>query len=155
MVSALAWLLPAVVKCWLLVALIIVKNFLLNNRDMKVFTLKKRRDFLKAASELKAVVNGVVVQAAFTLPDNNNEDICFVGYTATKKLGKAHIRNRVKRRLRAAAQNVLPLNAVAGAKYVLIGRHNTADLNFAYLVKKLTEAIKDINSQINMKNEAK
>ncbi len=122
---------------------------------MKVFTIKKRRDFLKAASELKAVVNGVVVQAASSLPGDNNQNICYVGYTATKKLGKAHIRNRVKRRLRAAARAVLPVYAVAGTKYVLIGRHNTADLNFAYLTKKLTEAIKDINNQIATKNEAK
>lgn len=114
---------------------------------MKVFILKKRKDFVKAAKEFKAVANGVVLQAALSLSEGLN-DTCFVGYTATKKIGKANLRNRTKRRLRAAAALVLPQKALSGINYVLVGRHNTATLDFSYLVRRLSNAIDEINQQI-------
>lgn len=114
---------------------------------MKVFVLKKRKDFVEAAKEFKVVVNGIVLQAASNLSDMRQRG-CFVGYTATKKLGKAHIRNRTKRRLRAVAALVLPERGLIGVNYILIGRHNTTKLNFAYLTRKLAEAVEEINKQI-------
>ena len=115
---------------------------------MQVFTLKKRRDFLKAAKEFKVVTNAVILQAALNLSPQPFP-CCFVGYTATKKLGKAYIRNKTKRRLRAAVSIVFPSNALNGVNYVIIGRHNTNTLNFNYLVKKLEEALIAINQQIS------
>lgn len=114
---------------------------------MKVFTLKKRKDFIRAAKEFKVVTNGLVLQAALSLPAPKKE-CCFIGYTATKKIGKAHLRNRTKRRLRAAAAQIFPQMAIAGINYVLIGRHNTATLDFAYLARRMKEAVKEINQQI-------
>ena len=114
---------------------------------MKVFTLKKRKDFLKAAKGYKVVTNGLVLQAALSFP-MPEEKVCFVGYTTSKKIGKANIRNFVRRRFRAIVQKVLPDNALCGVDYVFIGRHNTADLNFDYLCKKAKNAIIEINQQI-------
>jgi ribonuclease P protein component len=45
-----------------------------------------------------------------------------VGFTCSKKVGNAVARNRAKRRLRAAAREVLPLLARPGWDYVLVGR---------------------------------
>ena len=115
---------------------------------MKVFILKKRKDFVEAAKGFKVVVNGVVLQAALNLSETPQKG-CFVGYTATKKIGKAYVRNRTKRRLRAAAAIILPEIGLAGVNYILIGRHNTAKLNFAYLTKKLKNAVEEINKQID------
>ncbi len=115
---------------------------------MKVLGLKKRKDFIRAAKEFKVVVNGMVLQAALNLL-SPNEDCCFVGYTATKKLGKAYLRNRTKRRLRAAAREILPALGLKGINYVFIGRHNTATLKFDYLVRRMKEAVTEINQQIN------
>ncbi len=114
---------------------------------MKVFTLKKRKDFLKAAKEFKVVTNGLVLQAALNL-SSSHQNCCFVGYTATKKLGKAHVRNKTKRRLRAAVSLVFGSNALVGVNYVVVGRHNTTMLDFSYLVKKMKEALLAINQQI-------
>ena len=115
---------------------------------MKVFTLKKRKDFLKAAKEFKVVTNGLILQAALSFRPSEHP-CCFVGYTATKKLGKAHVRNKTKRRLRAAVSLVFADNALDGVNYVVIGRHNTTKLNFDYLVKKLKDALETINQQIS------
>ena len=114
---------------------------------MKVFTLKKRKDFLKAAKGYKVVTNGLVLQAALSFPAPA-KDCCFVGYTTSKKIGKANVRNFVRRRLRAIVQKVVPDIGLSGIDYVLIGRHNTAELNFEYLYQKVRDAIVSINQQI-------
>ena len=119
---------------------------------MKVFTLKKRKDFLKAAKGYKVVTNGLVLQAALSFPVPKKE-CCFVGYTTSKKIGKANIRNFVRRRLRSIVQKTLPDNALSGIDYVLIGRHNTAGLNFEYLCQKVKNAIIEINQQIATKEK--
>lgn len=114
---------------------------------MKVFTLKKRKDFLKAAKGYKVVTNGLVLQAALSLP-NTKTECCFVGYTTTKKIGKANVRNFVRRRFRAIVQKIMTDNALSGVNYVFVGRHNTANLNFEYLCKKTKNAVIEINQQI-------
>lgn len=118
---------------------------------MDIFTLKKRKYFVEAAKGYKAVTNGLVIQAALNLPSKKGSfpgDACGVGYTATKKLGKAHIRNFVKRRLRVIARNLLRQYGLPGINYIFIGRHNTAELDFAYLQRKAEAAMHDINQQI-------
>jgi len=124
---------------------------------MKVFTLKKRKDFLKAAKGFKVVTNGLVLQAAFALPIPK-DDCCFVGYTATKKLGKANVRNKTKRRLRVAASMLMPKLGVCGASYVFIGRHNTTSLDFGYFMRKAEKAVVEINkalSEVSINNDKK
>jgi ribonuclease P protein component len=114
---------------------------------MKVFILKKRKDFLKAAKGYKVVTNGLILQAALSF-FADKKDCCFVGYTTSKKIGKATVRNFVRRRLRAIVQKVMPENALAGVNYVLVGRYNTAELNFEYLSNKIKNAVIEINQQI-------
>ncbi len=117
---------------------------------MKVLTLKKRKDFIRAANGYKAVTNGLVLQAALSF-NKNIHDTCFVGYTATKKIGKAVERSFAKRRLREIARKILQKDAITDVNYVFIARHNTTTLNFAYMLKKAEVALAEINSQIKAK----
>lgn len=64
-----------------------------------------------------------------------------VGYTVTKKIGNAVVRNRIKRRFRALAREILPVSGVAGADHVLIGRPDGMNRDFAQLKADLTKAL--------------
>jgi ribonuclease P protein component len=68
-----------------------------------------------------------------------------VGFTVTKKVGGAVIRNRLKRRLRALAREHLPSLGVAGADHVLIGRSGGIERDYTLLGQELVRALKKVH----------
>ncbi|CUS46386.1 Ribonuclease P protein component [hydrothermal vent metagenome] len=64
-----------------------------------------------------------------------------IGYTVTKKIGNAVVRNRMKRRLRALARDLLPESGIRGADHVLIGRNGGIERDFAQLRADLAKAL--------------
>ena len=64
-----------------------------------------------------------------------------VGFTVTKKIGNAVVRNRMKRRFRAMARDLLPDLGIAGADHVLIGRAGGVERDFATLTAELRKAL--------------
>jgi ribonuclease P protein component len=64
-----------------------------------------------------------------------------VGFTVTKKIGGAVVRNRMKRRLRALARDILPTGGFAGADHVLIGRAGGLERDYSLLRQDLTRAL--------------
>jgi ribonuclease P protein component len=64
-----------------------------------------------------------------------------VGFTVTKKIGGAVVRNRMKRRFRALARELLPTAGIAGADHVLIGRAGGVERDFAALKSELSKAL--------------
>ena len=68
-----------------------------------------------------------------------------VGFTATKKIGNAVVRNRVKRRLRALARLMLAGQARPGHDYVLIGRAPTFSRAYPDLENDLSSALKRLH----------
>lgn len=92
----------------------------------KFLILKKRKDFLRAAKEITMVSKTVVLQAAPSLVASKEEtNKARIGFTATKRLGKANVRNRTKRRLRAIMREVFDKCALNNVDYVLVGRYDT------------------------------
>lgn len=67
-----------------------------------------------------------------------------VGFTASRKVGGAVVRNRAKRRLRAAAAHILPDAGRPGTDYVLIARAATAARPFAALLDDLETALRRV-----------
>ena len=63
------------------------------------------------------------------------------GFTVTKKIGNSVVRNRLKRRLRALARDLLPEAGVTGADHVLIGRSDGLTRDFAALTADLRKAL--------------
>ena len=123
---------------------------------VKVLILKKRKEFVRAAKGLKMVFPSFILQAAQSLsaPYKPQGDYCFLGYTATKKIGKAFLRNRTKRRLRAAAAEIFPKYGKAGTDYVLIGRYSTAGADFKKMKNDMRIALVRIHKAADNKGNA-
>jgi ribonuclease P protein component len=117
---------------------------------VKVSRLEKRADFLRLAKGRKCVTEGLVLQMQ-AAPDGGQG--LRAGFTATKKLGSAVVRNRTKRRLREVARQILPLLAKPGFDYVLIGREATAARPFAHLVEDLKLALSRVHASRPKKAE--
>lgn len=69
-----------------------------------------------------------------------------VGYTASRKVGGAVQRNRARRRLRAAAGQIIPAHAKAGFDLVLIARGATVKRPFRALLEDLKAALKRVGA---------
>ena len=104
-------------------------------------TLARRPDFLAAARARRQSRPGMTVQARRRDPAEPATGIR-VGFTCSKKVGNAVARNRARRRLRAAAREVVPGLGRPGWDYVLIGRPEiTAARPFALLCEDLATAL--------------
>ncbi|HLN25451.1 MAG TPA: ribonuclease P protein component [Patescibacteria group bacterium] len=116
--------------------------------------LKRRAEFLRiAALRKKWAAPGLILQAApaidVTPPSGGAfvpEPSLRVGFTCSKKVGNSVARNRAKRRLRAAAAEILPRLAVPGFDYVLIGRQETLRRPYALLLQDLQTALKRVGT---------
>jgi len=100
--------------------------------------LTRRAEFLRAAAKgRKAPMRGVVLQA---LP-RDDQGPARLGFTVTRKIGNAVIRNRTRRRLKEAARLVLAERTVSGVDLVLVGRAATRGRDFADLKDDLRRAL--------------
>lgn len=103
--------------------------------------LRKRRDFLAAAKAGRAGVSVLSLQGR----DRSDGGDIRVGFTVTKKNGNAVVRNRIRRRLRAAAGMVLPEAGRPGHDYVLIARAEALRAPFPDLVSDLGRALRKLH----------
>lgn len=78
--------------------------------------------------------------------DTTDESGIRVGFTVTRKVGGAVVRNRAKRRLRAAVETVMPTHAAPGRDYVVIGRAKTNARPFSDLIGDLEQAMRKLNA---------
>ena len=100
--------------------------------------LLARRDFLRVAdARRKFVAPGLILQVAAGDPGMRR-----VGFTASKKVGGAVVRNRARRRLRAAVKAVMGPHARDGFDYVLIARGTTPDRPYALLLADLEAGLR-------------
>jgi ribonuclease P protein component len=120
-------------------------------KNLKLDRLKKRSDFVLAAQKgdkwvAKSVVTQCLQQEPHITPAAAlTKNIC-CGFTATKKLGNAVIRNRVKRRLRAAAHDALHgatfCDQTQRHNLVFIGRAETLTLPYDQIVRDIRWSLK-------------
>lgn len=67
-----------------------------------------------------------------------------IGFTATKKLGGAVVRNRCKRRLRATCDEVIDGFETKGIQLVMIARQEAMTRDFVQLTKDLNWALRKL-----------
>ena len=119
----------------------------------EIIKLNNRNEFLYVSKfGEKAISDSIVLQVAkqkLITKENRKKDTIRLGYGITKKIGNAVIRNKIKRRLRAAVRNVLIENAKPGYDYVFIGRKKTVDYPFDKLNSELIRLLKKTNTWKN------
>jgi len=104
--------------------------------SLTVSRLKNRADFLRARDGSKAHEKAFVLQL---IPTTDSTDLR-VGYTVTKKVGNAVVRNRIKRRLREAIRQMSLPEKLSGHDAVFIARREALDIPFENLICDITGA---------------
>src|SRR5438045_9361417 len=108
--------------------------------------LKTRADFLRvAAGRRRAVRPAFIVQAAPQPTEEVSGTSVRVGFTASRKVGNAVVRNRAKRRLRAIAAEVLPQRGPPGTDYVIVARATPSERPYPDLVADLETALRPLD----------
>lgn len=124
----------------------------------KLGRLKVRAEFLRLAGcGRKAASPGLILQAAPRPCDDKGgvsdssvktiqPRLPRIGFTCSRKVGNAVARNRAKRRLRAAADQVLAEFARPDYDFVIIGRQETLVRPFALLLQDLLGSLKRVGA---------
>lgn len=106
-------------------------------------TIKARADFLRVRGGAKWNTPGFLIEGK---PAREPGPPRF-GFTATKKLGNAVVRNRIRRRLKEAVRKAQSHLAVAGYDYVVVARPPAMDLPFERLVQDFETGLKRIHGK--------
>jgi len=116
----------------------------------KLGVLKKRSEFLFVREGRYQARGSIVIQAR----ENPESSHIRVGFTATKKVGNAIIRNRAKRRMRSVALETLPKLGQKGTDYVFIARNSTPTTPYDALVGDAQKALSSL-AQMTKKSSKK
>lgn len=101
--------------------------------------LRRRAEFLRVAAKgRKAATHGLVLQAL----NREDQGPLRIGFTVTKKIGNAVVRNRTRRRLKEAARLELAGQQISGVDLVLIGREATRGREFFELRDDFRRALR-------------
>jgi ribonuclease P protein component len=100
--------------------------------------LTERKFYLAANAGKRVPMPGFVLLVRVR---DDSDPMMRIGITVSKKVGNAVIRNRMKRRFRMLAREVLPAEGLSGADHVLIGRNSGIERDYATLRAELVKAL--------------
>jgi len=113
----------------------------------RLLRLRKRPDFLRAATGVKWVAPAFVLQAFRRIPPDSNGPR--LGFTASRRVGGAVSRNFARRRLKEATRTVFAAKARAGTDYVLIARGTTCRHGFQLILADLDRALHMVHKRLD------
>lgn len=100
--------------------------------------LKKRSEFLAVRRGEKRRGRLFLLEVL----DRADGDVPRVGFTVTKKVGNAVVRNRVRRRLKEATRVHAADDMTTGSDYVIVGRREVLNASFDDLKRELSRRIR-------------
>ena len=109
--------------------------------------LVRRSQYLRVARARKYIVSkGLILQFEIKDP-NEGGNKHRVGFTASKKVGNAVVRNRARRRLKSVVNDVLTSREEQPLDLVLIGRANTLKRSYDELLSDFRFALKSARTR--------
>ncbi|PNG25895.1 ribonuclease P protein component [Methylocella silvestris] len=108
--------------------------------------LKRRADFVRAAKGKRFHAKGFTLQAVERSESERAPAPPRFGFTVTKKVGGAVVRNRIRRRFKEALRTAEALPARPCRDYVIVARIEALRLAFATMQVELSRAIDKIES---------
>lgn len=122
-------------------------------------TLKKRAEFLRLRGGARFATAAFVLETKPRPPAKNAEapdpGVPRFGFTITKAIGNAVMRNFIRRRLKAAIAEVAPDAARSSHDYVLIARLAASKRPFPDLKKDLEQAFQRVHHPASEKRRVK
>ena len=118
----------------------------------KQHRLRKSRDFAAARREGRSWADRMLVLIA-RRTDNPH---CRFGFSVSKRLGNAVVRNRIKRRLREVARLELLPRIESGWDFVVIARKDAADADYRRLnhsLRRLFQRAKLLTAESSASSE--
>lgn len=115
--------------------------------------LRRRAEFQRVARGRRKALDAFTLQTVRRHADQEGPGCPRVGFTVTRKIGNAVVRNRVRRRLKEALRAARPLEVEADHDYVLIARRDALARSFAALVEDLRHAFRAIGRKAGSRNE--
>src|SRR4029079_415863 len=110
----------------------------------RLVTIRKLADFLAANGGRRVPTPGFIL----LVRDRRDSDPTMrVGFTVTKKIGGAVVRNRMKRRFRALAREIVAAEGFPGSDHVMIGRDKGVERDFDLLRSELNGALDKLRSR--------
>lgn len=118
---------------------------------MALTTLKKRSEFLRVRGGRRWSSHAFVLEARSRPEDAGTSREARFGFTVSKKIGSAVVRNRVRRRLRSLAAALDPSQLRQCYDYVLIARPEAAERAFCDLKADLDLALTRVHQSPSTK----
>lgn len=128
--------------------------------NLKILTIKKSIEFKKISNISNKKTNKFFAQTLILLSSKtenkyfqdlqnhkNAKDFCRVGYTVSKKVGNAVVRNKAKRRLREVFVKLANDYAKIHYDYIIIAKKEISGADFSKIASDLKFCLKRINNQ--------
>ena len=101
--------------------------------------IKKRKDFRYIHKNGQPIFSKNLV----VLYTDNKFGNIKIGFSVSKKVGKAHVRNRIKRQLRAIVRMNLA-NFVQAKNYVIVAKPTIIELSYSQMEKELLNSMSKV-----------
>lgn len=119
---------------------------------MRLARLTQRKQFLAAADKGRRFRSSAFTVQVLDAPQRGADEAPLpdglrLGLTASRKVGNAVKRNRIRRRLRVAAQQAFATQTSRPCDVVIVARPETLTTDFATLVSELSQAVERARPQ--------